>query len=82
MANLYGSMTGERGTVTKCGRSNLSAHVRGWNYGVEVEAVYDGSEPVFDIYTTPGSSGAGPRIRVGQVEHGVFRRVVNGVLKD
>lgn len=38
MAHFYGSMQGNRGSVTRTGSkdSGLSAHIRGWDFGVSV----------------------------------------------
>ena len=58
MSALYGSMAGERGEVTKCGNKFLSAHVRGWNVGVRIEARHGEDGDSFMVYRTGGSNGA------------------------
>ena len=58
MSALYGSMAGERGEVTRRGHKRLSAHVRGWNVGVRVEARHGSDGDSILIFRTGGSNGA------------------------
>jgi hypothetical protein len=81
MARFYLTAVNGRGNTNSIGgRSSVqSAHVRGWNAGVEVECVKcineNGDEyDRFDVYMTPGSSGAGHRVLVGQVTEMPKRR--------
>jgi len=59
--NLYVSATSDRGKseTTRGGNGRLSAHVRGWDLGIRVEAFCskDG-KPSFIVYKTGGSNGA------------------------
>lgn len=57
------------GEFSAGGRNGVSdTHTRGWNAGVEVDvrAVKDERDR-FDVYMTPGSSGAGHRVFLGTV---------------
>lgn len=62
MAHFYGNMAGARTkTVTKTGtkKSGMSAHVRGWYFGVKVNIFFDektGKNKAV-IYQTAGSNG-------------------------
>jgi hypothetical protein len=60
MAHFYGSMVGDRGEVTRRGSKNsgLHAHVRGWDSGVSVSAVYNApsGRNIFTIGITGGSN--------------------------
>lgn len=74
MARFFVSGRNGRGNgFSAGGRASIeSAHTRGWNSGVEVECIAvtdaDGnSYDRFDVYMTPGSTGAGHRVLVGQV---------------
>lgn len=48
MAHFYGYLTGNRGTVTRCGskKSGITAHLRSWNNDVYIslEADEDGND--------------------------------------
>lgn len=83
MSHFYGNL----GSVTRCGHksSGLSAHVRGWNSGVEIVADYiqenktlegkvNPAADAFSIYATHGSNGCGTKIYLGEV------RMVKGAL--
>jgi hypothetical protein len=67
----YGN--GSRNYWSAGGRNSIDhAHTRGWNAGVEVEcfAMTDDNGNAydrFDVYMTPGSTGNGHRVLVGQV---------------
>lgn len=73
MARFYvtGHLDSSRNSDFKAGgRHSISdVHVRGWSSGVEVDTVKlpDGGD-AFDIYLTPGSSGAGHRVLIGRVK--------------
>lgn len=62
MSHFYGSMQGNRGETTRQGTkgSGISAHIRGWNFGVKV-IMYRNPQgnDVTDIYLTCGSDGVG-----------------------
>lgn len=70
MARFYLSARNGRGHEQSIGgRASVeSSHTRGWNAGVEIECIAqsDGTDR-FDVYMTPGSTGAGHRVLVGQV---------------
>ena len=59
MSHFYGSMQGGRGETTRTGTKNsgLSAHVRGWDFGVKVEINHVKGENVVHVYKTGGSNG-------------------------
>ena len=58
MSNLYASIKGNRSERTCCVSSSISAHIRGWDDGVRVEARYHKDGSVFNIYITGGSNGS------------------------
>lgn len=70
MARFYLTGRNGRGGFFKEGgiSSIESTHTRGWTAGVEVECfpLEDGTDRL-DIYMTPGSSGSGHRVLIGQV---------------
>jgi len=81
MAHFYTTGTLGNGNGFSAGgfRSVSDTHTRGWHSGVEVEcyAMTDenGNEfDRFDVYMTPGSSGPGHRVLVGQVTEMVNKR--------
>lgn len=82
MARFYLTAINGRGNRQSIGgRASVeSAHVRGWNAGIEVECirVHDlatGTETDrFDVYMTPGSTGEGHRVLVGQAYEPVSKR--------
>ena len=57
MSHFYGSMQGSRGEVTRQGGKNggISAHVRGWDFGVRVEMRHIDGRDVAVIVLTGGS---------------------------
>lgn len=64
MSHFYGSMEGNRGTVTRCGTKNsgVRAHIRGWDSGVSAwmaaERESDGESTDYClIQITSGSNG-------------------------
>ena len=63
MSHFYGSMQGSRGLTTRCGTANsgMTVHVRGWDFGVEVDVFEDGNtgEDMARVYLTGGSNGSG-----------------------
>jgi hypothetical protein len=61
MAHFYGSMDGSaRTTATRCGTksSGITAHIRGWDNGVEISGYHDTDtgNDVFIIRMTGGSN--------------------------
>jgi hypothetical protein len=59
MARFYGSMRGNRGEATRMGnvKSGLSAHIRGWYVGVQVElSVNKDGQDVVTVYKTSGTN--------------------------
>jgi hypothetical protein len=69
MARFYASVVNGRGSTTNVGgRASVdSAHIRGWDVGVEVETVKLTDGDALDIYQTGGSHAAGGRVRIGRV---------------
>ncbi len=76
MSRFYGSMSGSRGEVTRCGTpsSGINAHLRGWTVGVRVDGTPltgdRGGQPdvdAFRIYATAGSNGEGSDVLLGTV---------------
>jgi hypothetical protein len=68
MAALYGTLNGRAKTkATRCGSKNspVTAHVRGWELGVETEARIVNGVEVVEVWLTPGSNGNGERISLG-----------------
>lgn len=60
MAHFYASVHGSRETTaTKTGtkKSGMSAHVRGWNVGVDVRLSHVNGKDVVQVYRTSGSNG-------------------------
>jgi len=56
MSNFYGSMKGSRGEVTRQGHGNITAHIRSWNVGIQVNGLKTESGNVFEVWLTGGSS--------------------------
>lgn len=61
MAHFYGSMDGSaRTTATRCGTegSGITAHIRGWASGVEIDGYHDTDtgRDVFIVRMTGGSN--------------------------
>ena len=48
MANLYGKLWGNRGTVTRCGHGDINTKLETWNGSVQVTLKNDGT---FTVYT-------------------------------
>lgn len=68
MSNLYGTLSGDRKDVTKCGNSRLNTHIRGWEVGVYVAGTHDeNKQDTFEIYATYGSNRGGNDILIGEV---------------
>jgi hypothetical protein len=72
MSKLYLSATSDarKTEVTSRGHRTISAHVRGWDLGVKIEAHYGGpirDEESFDIYVSSGSNGGESDVLVGRV---------------
>lgn len=94
MSHFYGSMAGKARTqATRCGTksSGVSAHVRGWNVGVQTEAHHTEEGDEVRIVLTHGSTGRGSNVTIGKVmEHDgkttfymnpeFFQRITNGDL--
>jgi hypothetical protein len=61
MSRLYASIDSDsrKTQATSRGHRHISAHVRGWEVGVQVEAAIDNDsdEDVFAVYVTRGSAG-------------------------
>lgn len=65
MAHFYASVNGSReSTATKTGtkKSGMSAHVRGWNIGVDVRLSHENGKDVVRVYKTHGSNGGSPQL--------------------
>jgi hypothetical protein len=76
MSRLYASIDADasKTEATRRAHKYVSAHVRGWDNGVEVVGSADPNGPsdCFDIYMTSGSHASGPRVYLGQVVDGRF----------
>lgn len=62
MSSLYASIETDgraKTTATRCGHHYMSAHVRGWDEGGAVEALYDPDtqKVTVRVYRTGGSNG-------------------------
>lgn len=82
MSRLYASIDADasKTQATRRGHRNISAHVRGWDSGVEVVASADETGDRFEVYVTTGSNGRGARLLVGTVQDGAFERVISATL--
>lgn len=70
MSKLYASIDSDarKTQATSRGHRSISAHVRGWDVGVSVEArVDDDGEVVLYVYRTSGSNGAGSSKLIAEV---------------
>ena len=70
MSRLYGSMEADasRTEATRRAHREISAHVRGWDTGVEVRAFVDSDgRDSFLVYRTGGSNAASSPLLVAQV---------------
>lgn len=76
MARFYTSVTNSRGgTTTAQGtKQGQTAHIRGWDYGVKIEAGVSpiSGKDVFLIYRTSGSHGGHADECVGWIENDSF----------
>jgi hypothetical protein len=75
MSALYGSIETDaaKTNVTRRGHKAMSAHIRGWEVGVRIEARHDKEKgDTFAIFLTHGSNGAGTDTAIGEVELGQF----------
>ena len=66
MAHFYGSMKGSRGKVTRCGgkQGGITAHLRGWDVGAEIEVLNIHGRDVCRVYATSGSNASEPRVLI------------------
>lgn len=76
MAHFYTTVTNSRGGTTKAAgtKTGQTAHIRGWDAGVKVEAgisPVDGKD-VFLIYATKGSNGGSKAECVGWITDSGF----------
>lgn len=64
MARLYGSIDADasKTQATRRAYHNISAHIRGWNEGVEVVGYTRDDHDVFEVYATGGSNGGTRRL--------------------
>jgi len=70
MARFRGTMTGNRGQVSRLGtaKSGIMAHVDGWNSGVSVQATLNKEgQDTFFIYATGGSNSRQKVEYIGQL---------------
>ena len=57
MSKFYGEMRGAaKNSVTRRGHNKLSAHLRGWNKGIEVECSVEDGVEMYRVYETGGSN--------------------------
>ena len=70
MSHFYGTMTGGRETVRRTGsiQSGMTAHIRGWDAGVQVYAYDDGGVDSFRLIATGGSNDDRAYIMLGVVQ--------------
>ena len=63
MSHFYGTMDGGRKPASLTGHKagGISAHLRGWGYGVEVEVTHEDGVDVARVYETGGSNSKNPR---------------------
>jgi hypothetical protein len=55
MSRYYGSLQGDRGDTTRTGHHGISAHVRGWNYGVRTSITREVEHDRIRVEMTGGS---------------------------
>jgi len=55
MARFFGEIHGHRGRATRVGHRGFSAHIRGWNVGVEVSCRIVNGRDVIEVHETGGS---------------------------
>ena len=84
MAHFYSTVEAKGKSQTKCGTrvSGMSAHIRGWDIGCEVDLRCLDGEDVMHVYLTDGSNGDS-RTHIGtwkQTEEGPV--LCSGLLKD
>jgi len=64
MSRFYSTVSNRKSTQTKCGHATdgLSAHIRGWNIGVQVDIIEneEGKDEI-RIFKTSGSNNNGNR---------------------
>lgn len=76
MAHFYTTVTNSRGGTTRAAgkKSGQTAHIRGWNAGVRVEAGIDPmtGKDVFLVYATKGSNGGSTAECVGWINDSGF----------
>ena len=79
MSALYASIDSDtrKTQTTSRGHKDISAHVRGWDSGVEVVARHDETGDTFDVYVTTGSNNSGARLLIGRVNDGAFSATFN-----
>ena len=88
MAHFYGSLdNGRSSEATRPGSiaRGLTAHIRGWNDGVRVEAYEENGEDCFRIVATGGSNDPSTHYLIGIVRGDTFvpnaNYVGNGVVR-
>lgn len=70
MARFKGTMSGNRGQVSRLGtvKSGIMARVNGWNCGVLIDGFVDEEDhDTFRIYASSGSNNFGPTQEIGTV---------------
>ena len=84
MSRLYASIDADasKTQATRRGHRNISAHVRGWDSGVEVVASADETGDTFDVYVTSGSNGARSPKLVARIVDGIPETVVSWTARD
>ena len=72
MAHFYVSTENSRGgQVTASGnKSGQTTHCRGWNSGIQVQAIVHEGKDQFHVYATKGSNGSGANTYLGTLEDG------------
>ncbi len=69
MARFYGTLSGGRGKVTRCGTPNSGLHItaNGWNLGAAIIARAVGDDDYFEVYATGGSNTGHSPIYLGRI---------------
>jgi hypothetical protein len=69
MARFFGTVQGNRGMITRCGHTRMTATADGWNQGGKVYCASTDAEEITNIYATTGSNG-GRQILVAYIHGG------------
>lgn len=72
MARFYANVQGSRGEATRMGTpaSGITAHIRGWDVGIQVDIQDVNGSDVCYVYKTGGSNGRVSRELIGTFTQG------------